>query len=353
MFLSKVTRCRKCQTNITTALRGKYKQAFSEKAGAELLELVFVRRVRRQVLGHKAQSELIEVREKFQQLEEKISSVQFEGMGEEGKPEEFGKMEVDEEAVSKKKLDQGKKELHEQLRELRNSQKCRKVRWSSTRTSGSRSCTVCKTKKKQCQKDMAKRVGDREKARNEIHERHAHIDECNQKNEQTSRVESELDKEIRILRAEDAKGETVVRRSPTDGASIQPWWSSPSRWEQYRLGSNLFLFREISAEYSSISQRQPLECTCQKEEKEETKVRRRRGKERRATNWVNQRRGTAMRGFPVAFDPSTLSRNAGAGEGDEFYLARGGGGERCRHFRRERDVDKSRSGTPPFFLLAL
>ena len=44
--------------------------------------------------------------------------MQFEGAGEEGKPEEFGKMEVDEEADSKKKLDQRKKEFEKQLRKI-------------------------------------------------------------------------------------------------------------------------------------------------------------------------------------------------------------------------------------------
>ena len=65
--------------------------------------------MRRQVfLGYKAQTKLRELREKVKKLEKvievKISSVQFEGAGEESKPEEFRKMEVDEEVDSKKKV---------------------------------------------------------------------------------------------------------------------------------------------------------------------------------------------------------------------------------------------------------
>ena len=94
------------------------------------------------------------------------------------------------------------------------------------------------------------------------------------------------------------KGQTAVRRSPTDAASLQPWWRSSSRWEQHKLGSSLPLSRgELSRVYGPQHQPAPLWCTCQKEEKEETIMRRSRGaEEKRAAKWVNQRLGAAMRG---------------------------------------------------------
>ena len=67
----------------------------------------------------------------------------------------------------------------------------------------------CLYKKKQCQKDMAKWVGDREKAKNDIQERNAQIDKCNQKVEKTSGAEAELDEEIRILQAGDEKAKQL------------------------------------------------------------------------------------------------------------------------------------------------
>ena len=49
------------------------------------------------------------------------SSVQFEEAGKEGRFEEEGMMEVDEDVDSKKKLDQRKKELQKQLRDVQRS----------------------------------------------------------------------------------------------------------------------------------------------------------------------------------------------------------------------------------------
>ena len=69
-------------------------------------------------LRHKDQSELLGLHEKFKKLEDNISSVQFKGAGEEGKPKELWKMEVDEEADSNKKLDQRKDELQKQVRRM-------------------------------------------------------------------------------------------------------------------------------------------------------------------------------------------------------------------------------------------
>ena len=63
---------------------------------------------------------LRELREEVKRLkkEGKTSFVQFEGAGEGGRFEEEGKMDVDEEVDSKKKLDQRKKELQKQLRNI-------------------------------------------------------------------------------------------------------------------------------------------------------------------------------------------------------------------------------------------
>ena len=123
-----------------------------------------------------------------------ISSVQFVGAGEEGKPEEVGKLEVDEEVDSKKKLDQREKELQKQFRKIdefpdrsRGVVDQYKEKWQQELQDIEQRmicrCSIKKCRKRsqklqclqdrknQCQKDMTTWVGDREKAKNEIQER--------------------------------------------------------------------------------------------------------------------------------------------------------------------------------------
>ena len=59
--------------------------------------------------------------------------------------------------------------------------------------------------KKQCQKDLGKSAGDRERIRNEIEERHAKIEELCQKIQKASMAEVELDEEVRGLHAGDER----------------------------------------------------------------------------------------------------------------------------------------------------
>ena len=96
-------------------------------------------------------------------------------------------------------------------------------------------------KKKQCQKDMTKWVGDRWKADSDTQERHAQIDK--EMKRHLGRKQSWMKKSESCKKQ--TRGGTVANCSPPDVASVQPWCSS-SRWEQHRLGSNLLLFRKNS-----------------------------------------------------------------------------------------------------------
>ena len=144
--------------------------------------------------------------------------------------------------------------------------------------------------------ETSKGVGDREKAGSEIQERHAQIDECNQKLRRHPGRKQSWTRKPESCKQE-TKGETVMRRSPADAASIQSWWSSPERWEQHRLSSSLPLIRE---KQGSISQPAPATPVHVPEGGEGGDMRRSRGEERLAAKCVNQRRGTAMEGARVA-----------------------------------------------------
>ena len=197
-----------------------------------------------------------------------------------------------------------------------------------------------------CQKDMAKWVGDREKAKNEIQERLAQIDECDQTIEKTSGAEAELYEEIRILQAGDEKRNSCASQSNGgcfDPAVVQQFitMGATQAWQQLTC---------IQGELSRVHavQHQPAPATP---------VHVLEGGEGGDENEEEQRRRAASRqmgqpapegrneGFPSGsvFDPSKFSRNAGEGDKDKFNSPRGGGRERGRHIRREKGADQSRS----------
>ena len=195
-------------------------------------------------------------------------------------------MEVDEEINSKKKLGQRKKDLQKQLREIekftdiqnvlketwqqelqdieqrRNDllpelQKCRKI---------TKNCKVCKTERISARGIWPNGLGT--VTRPAIKSKK---DLSNQKIEKVSGASAELDEEHRILQARDER--RIGCASHSNGGCFDPAVKEhfiTMAWQQ------LALFRVKSAEYlaASTSHRQPLRCTCQREEKEETKMRR-------------------------------------------------------------------------------
>ena len=66
-------------------------------------------------------------------------------------------------------------------------------------------------------------------------------------------AEVKLDEESRNLQAGDEKPEAAVHLSPTDAASIDPWRSSFSRWEQHKCGSGFQLSREIAQQHQLLA----------------------------------------------------------------------------------------------------
>ena len=143
--------------------------------------------------------------------------MQFVGAGEEGKPEEVGKLEVDEEVDSKKKLDQREKELQKQLwkidefpdgsrgvvdeykekwqQELQDIEQRMIFRWSIKKCrKNHKSCKACKT-----ERISARRIWPHglETVRRPRMKSKKGL--CDQKIEKTSMAEAELDEEIRIL----------------------------------------------------------------------------------------------------------------------------------------------------------
>ena len=79
--------------------------------------------------------------------------------------------------------------------------------------------------------------------------------------------------QIKILQAGEER-EAAVRRSPTDVALIQPWWSRSSLVEQYMQNITSKPCRKNSLEDSRL---QPLRSTWQ-EEKRELRIGRRMGR---------------------------------------------------------------------------
>ena len=175
-------------------------------------------------------------------------------------------------------------------------------------------------RKKQCQKDMAKWVGDREKANNEIQERLAHIGECHQKIEKTSRAETEVHEEIRTLQAGDESRNSCDSQS--NGCRFDPavmeqfiTMGATQAWEQLT-----FIQGELSRVYGV--QHQPAPATPVHvpeggggDENEEEQRR------RAASRQMGQPApGSCNEEVPSGsvFDPSELSRNAGECDGDEF-----------------------------------
>ena len=111
-------------------------------------------------------------------------------------------------------------------------------------------------KKKQCPKDPGKRDGEMERIREKLQKERLVSKNLHKnprgftKHKQIWMKESELCKK-------EKKGEAVVHLSPTDAASILPWWRSSS-WEQHKHGSSSKPFKGSSAKdlRCSISQRQ-------------------------------------------------------------------------------------------------
>ena len=206
-------------------------------------------------------------------------------------PKNFGKMEVDEEAESKKKLHHLQNELQKQLRrsdefpdvppsvvvELKEKWQ-QEVQYIEQRRNfllpeRQKTQKSLQDNKKQCHKDMAKWVGDREKARHEIQGRHA----------------------------------AVVEQLTTMGAA--------QSWQQLSaLQGELSKRVELQHQPAPATPVHELEGEGGDENEEEQR-------RRAASRHMGQPApGRAMRCFRAAyvFDPSKLSRNAGEGDGDEF-----------------------------------
>ena len=154
------------------------------------------------------------------------------------------KMEVDEEVDSKNKLDQRKKELQKQLRDIekftgmpQDTQDVLREKWQQEiqdieqRPNGlltelqnmqkrPEKLHSLQDNKKQCQNHLGKWAGDRERVRNQIEEKHAQLQELGQRIQKTSLAEVELDDEIRNLQAgEEIRGSCA---SQSNGCSFDP-----------------------------------------------------------------------------------------------------------------------------------
>ena len=111
------SKCRRCQTTISSVVQGKRTQVVSNRGGRSWSEWSSSGECEDKVLAHKAQwatlTELRELRDnvKWYESEGRKQWAQDEPSSEEGRFEENEKMEMDEEIYRKKKLDQPEKEL--------------------------------------------------------------------------------------------------------------------------------------------------------------------------------------------------------------------------------------------------
>ena len=178
----------------------------------------------------------------------KVSEKQWaqgEPVGAEGQSEDDGKMEVGEEVDSKEKLEQRKKELLKQLRNINEgldmpqaTQETLREKWQQElqdieqrrndllpehqqmQMRSPKLQSLHYQKKKQCQKDLGNWAGDSERIRNEIEESHAQIEELGQQIQKVSMADVELDEEIRNLQAGD--GQRGRCASQSNGCCFDP-----------------------------------------------------------------------------------------------------------------------------------
>ena len=171
---------------------------------------------------------------------------------------------------------------------LRISQICRTVKWSRTKRCGSRNCkissrngmifcsNITKSRKyhRSCKACKTERSSARGTGPNGLETvRSPTVKSVTERSRRRLGLKQSWMRKSEACKQE-MKGVAAVHPRHVDVASTQDSCSSLSRWEQNRQCSSSPVFRVKSAEYmaGSVSQRQPLRCTCRREEKEETKM---------------------------------------------------------------------------------
>ena len=333
-------RCRRCGNNIPSGRQGKHKQAMcaknrewysgsSSSSGAEEWKSQEQEEIKRL----RAQVELLSRQHGAEQSPQEPRELARRGSGLEG-----CRMEFEEETEYKKKLDEQKKSLQRQEREIgkfanmdpvvRNHQK---EVWKKELEEIERKRTELLPEHQKMQKKSQKLLSLRDKHKNH----HKTAGECGDEMQKLNkgwrsrehRVRDAIPSlvgKVRLGRRVN-KEEAAVRCSQMGAALMQPFWSNSSRWEQPRQCSRSINFREKSGERLVVNngQSQPL----RNEEREQ-----KRGEEdwdegeRMANGWyenaaygsvVDPAEGSDDVGGSLGGSPSTPRKGARARDGNE------------------------------------